>query len=213
MASSSAADRVVALLDGQLVQGLGVGDAGRQAVEQVDVILGLAVLAGSPVGRPRCRPRGRAGPARPPARPAGAAGVEAQVVLASSSRRRERGQVRLEVAQRSPAAQRPWQNLNFLPLPHGHGSLRPDPLEGRVAHRPACSISRPRPPAAATGGGLRRRPPGRRPPPRRAPGRRPGPAACRWCPAPGSSGACTGRRPGRPRRRPAPARGPGPGRA
>ena len=56
-ASSSAAEagdhrlelgrhRVVALLDGQLVQGLGVGQAGCEPVQQVDVVLDLAVLAG-----------------------------------------------------------------------------------------------------------------------------------------------------------------------
>ncbi len=41
--------RVVALLHGQLVQGLGVGDPALQVVEQVDVVLGLAVLACHPL--------------------------------------------------------------------------------------------------------------------------------------------------------------------
>jgi len=28
----------------------------------------------------------------------------------------------------------PWHFLNFLPLPHGHGSLRPTPAYGFVAN-------------------------------------------------------------------------------
>ena len=63
-----------------------------------------------------------------------------------------------------PSAQRPWQNLNFLPLPHEHGSLRPTLVSGprappatggaaRPGSWPGSAGRLPRPAIPATGAG------------------------------------------------------------
>ena len=59
-ASISALERVVALLAGQLGEGLEVGDGAVERVDELDVVAELRELGGDLAGRGPGRPRGRA---------------------------------------------------------------------------------------------------------------------------------------------------------
>ena len=125
---SSSDERVVGLLDDELVELLGVGQLGAEILEHGDVVVDRAELRRHLPGLigvvPQVGP-GHLGLELGPTRPQA---LQAQIALGLLESLPQRRQLAPEVAllARSRRAQTaPWQSLNFLPLPHQHGSLRP----------------------------------------------------------------------------------------